>query len=30
VNQEYLDFAPGSLLSDGNFSGLMIEAVVGF
>jgi hypothetical protein len=30
VNQDYQDFAPGSLLSDGNFNGLMIEAVVGF
>lgn len=30
VNQDYKDFAPGSLLSDGNFNGMMVEAVVGF
>ena len=30
INQDYNDFAPGSLLSNGNFNGFMIEAAVGF
>jgi hypothetical protein len=30
VNQDYKDFQPGSLLSEGNFKGMMVEAVVGF
>lgn len=30
VNQSYVDFPTGSLLEEGKFSGLMVEAVIGF